>query len=169
MKKSTLITALLLTGLVLFGWTIPSSAKEDDEAAIRALEKRFAAAVQARDFDQIMSCYVPGQELFVFDVIPPRQYVGAKAYRENWKSGLNGMSGPIKFEVSDLTIVTDGKLAYSHSVQRYISKGKDGKPMDFTVRVTDVYRKIKGKWLIVQEHASVPVDTSGKPDFSSKL
>ena len=29
-----------------------------------------------------------------------------------------------------------------------------------TVRVTDVYRKIDGKWLIVQEHVSVPIDFS---------
>lgn len=28
------------------------------------------------------------------------------------------------------------------------------------VRVTDAYRKTGGKWLIVREHASVPVDLS---------
>jgi hypothetical protein len=37
------------------------------------------------------------------------------------------------------------------------------------VRVTDVYRKLKGKWLIVQEHVSVPVDlATQKPDLLSK-
>jgi hypothetical protein len=35
--------------------------------------------------------------------------------------------------------------------------------------VTDVYRKIKGKWLIVQEHVSFPVDlATGKADLLSK-
>jgi len=35
--------------------------------------------------------------------------------------------------------------------------------------VSDVYRKIHGKWLIVQEHVSVPVDlNTGKPDLLSK-
>ena len=35
--------------------------------------------------------------------------------------------------------------------------------------MTDVYKKVKGDWLIVQEHASVPVDfDTGKPDFMSK-
>ncbi len=35
---------------------------------------------------------------------------------------------------------------------------------EFVVRVSDVYRKIDGKWLIVQEHVSVPIDfTTGKP------
>ena len=41
--------------------------------------------------------------------------------------------------------------------------------MDLTVRVTDVYKKIKGKWLIVHEHVSVPVDLdTDKPDLQSK-
>jgi ketosteroid isomerase-like protein len=45
----------------------------------------------------------------------------------------------------------------------------NGKPIDFTVRVTDDYRKIKGAWLIVQEHVSVPVTlATGKADINSK-
>jgi ketosteroid isomerase-like protein len=43
--------------------------------------------------------------------------------------------------------------------------------MDMVARVTDVYRKTDGKWLIVQEHVSVPIDfSSGKPmpDMMSK-
>ena len=37
-----------------------------------------------------------------------------------------------------------------------------------TFRVTDVFRKIKGDWFIVQEHASFPVDPqTGKADLSS--
>jgi len=37
------------------------------------------------------------------------------------------------------------------------------------VRVTDVYRKTGGRWKIVQEHVSVPVDfATGKPDMLSK-
>jgi len=37
------------------------------------------------------------------------------------------------------------------------------------VRVTDVYRKVGGAWLIVLEHVSVPVDLgTGKGDLASK-
>ncbi|MBV8722448.1 MAG: nuclear transport factor 2 family protein, partial [Candidatus Eremiobacteraeota bacterium] len=35
---------------------------------------------------------------------------------------------------------------------------KSGKTFDYTVRVTDVYRKIGGSWRIVQEHLSLPID-----------
>ncbi len=62
-----------------------------------------------------------------------------------------------------------GPVAYSHSIQTGQLTGKDGSKMDLVVRVTDVYRKLKGKWLIVQEHVSVPVDlATQKPDLLSK-
>ena len=78
--------------------------------------------------------------------------------------------GPVdKIEVQDLSIETDGKLAYSHSIQPLVATSKDGSKFSLTVRVTDGYRKINGKWLITQEHVSVPVDLeTGKADLTSK-
>jgi hypothetical protein len=41
--------------------------------------------------------------------------------------------------------------------------------MRLVTRETDVYRKINGKWLVVEEHVSFPVDVAtGKPDLLSK-
>ena len=60
-------------------------------------------------------------------------------------------------------------MGFSHSIQHLTGTDTKGQPVDVTVRVTDVYRKIKGTWLIVHEHVSVPVDLdTGKPDLSSK-
>jgi ketosteroid isomerase-like protein len=65
--------------------------------------------------------------------------------------------------------MTDGDLAFSHSNQRAVVTDKDGKKADITFRLTDVYRKINGKWLVVHEHVSVPVDVgTGKADLSPK-
>ena len=49
-------------------------AKGSDEAEIKALEQRIADAANAKDPDAIMKNYLGGEGLFVFDVIPPRQY-----------------------------------------------------------------------------------------------
>jgi ketosteroid isomerase-like protein len=144
-------------------------ARADARADIRALEDRFVAAFNAKDVNAIMKVYAPGRTLFVFDVIPPRQYVGAAAYRKDWADFLSGFDGPIKFEITDLAIVAEANLAYSHSIQHVAGKGKKGEPIDFTVRVTDAYRKIDGHWLVTMEHVSVPVDLdTGKPDMQSK-
>jgi ketosteroid isomerase-like protein len=147
-----------------------TSGGNKDEQEIRALEDRFAAAVRAKDVDSIMKNYAPGTGLFVFDVIPPRQYVGFDAYKKDWQDFFSAFPGPVdKFEVQDLSIETDGKLAYSHCIQPLIVTSKDGSKFSLTVRVTDGYRKINGKWLITQEHVSVPVDLeTGKADLTSK-
>jgi uncharacterized protein (TIGR02246 family) len=140
-----------------------------DEQQIRALEDRFAAAYRARDLDAVMRVYAPGSDLFVFDVSPPRQYVGSAAYRKDWQGFFEAYPGPIEFEVRDLSIVTDGTLAYSHSIQPVIATARDGSQLRLTSRVTDCYRKINGQWLITEEHLSVPVDLdSGRGDLSSK-
>jgi len=144
-------------------------AHADARADIRALEDRFVAAFNAKDVDSLMKLYAPGQALIVFDVVPPRQYVGAAAYRKDWQTFLGNFDGPITLELTDLDIGADRNLAYSHSIQRLSGTDKQGKKLDVTVRVTDVYQKVGGRWYIVHEHVSVPVDLdTGKPDLASK-
>ena len=156
---------LVALSMMSFG----ASARADDRAEIRALEERFVAAMKAKDLDAIMKVYAPGRTLFVFDVIPPRQYVRAAAYRKDWQTFLDSFEGPITVELTDLDVAADRNLAFSHSIQRVAGTDKQGKKLDLTVRVTDVYKKARGRWLIIHEHVSVPVDLdTGKPDLSSK-
>jgi len=169
MKRLALVMSALMIGVALHRVALAAGSKGDDEAAIKTLEQRIADAAKARDVDAIMKNYVPDESLFVFDIIPPRQYVGSEAYHKDWQGFLDGFDGPITFENSDLTIESDGKMAFAHYISHVAGKGKDGNAIDVTTRLTDVLRKIKGKWLIVHEHASVPVDlATGKADLSSK-
>jgi ketosteroid isomerase-like protein len=72
-------------------------------------------------------------------------------------------------QVTDLSITVVGDIAYGHKIQHGHFTAKDGTKSELVVRVTDVYRRISGKWLIVQEHVSVPVDLATmKPDLLSK-
>ena len=166
------LTGVALAGAIVAGFLlqpVKAGAQTGDEAQIRTLENNFAAEFNAKDVDAIMKVYVPDQTLFVFDVVPPRQYVGAAAYRKDWDDFMKTLNGPVKFEINDLAVTVDGNLGFSHSIQHITGKDQNGKPVDLTVRVTDAYRKINGNWLIVEEHVSVPVDLdTGKPDLASK-
>jgi uncharacterized protein (TIGR02246 family) len=156
----------LLLGAAL-AWPAFVPAAPSDEAQIQALEKQFVAAVQAKDPAKIMAVYAP--DIFVFDLVPPRQYVGQAAYKKDWENVFAGTVGPVKFSVANLSITAAGTVAYSHSIQTIGWTGKNGKATSIVVRVTDVYRKADGKWLIVQEHVSAPIDLdTGKPDMMSK-
>jgi uncharacterized protein (TIGR02246 family) len=161
----TVRATLFALSIITFG----TPARADAAADIRALEDRFVAAFKAKDVDAIMKMYVPGQTLVVFDVVPPRQYVGAAAYRKDWQTFFGGFDGPITVDLTDLNIGADRNLAYSHSIQRVTGTDKHGKKLDLTVRVTDIYQKMRGRWFVIHEHVSVPVDLeNGKPDLASK-
>jgi ketosteroid isomerase-like protein len=146
-----------------------SSRVSDDKAAIRALENNFAAALNAGDIDAMMKNYVPDNSLIVFDVVPPRQHVGPDEYRKAWSGYFAHFKGMPTFTITDLAITVDGSVGFGHSIQRTVGTDTQGRPVDRTVRVSDGYRKIGGKWLIAFEHISVPVDlATGKADFTSK-
>lgn len=162
---------LCFSGLVLPASAIAAdaSAPDADRAAIEALQKSYNEGFNAKDVDKIMSCYAPGKRLFVFDVAPPRAYAGWESYKKDWQEVFAAFPGPVTNVVSDLTINVVGTVAWGHSIQSGEFTGKDGKKAKLVVRTTDIYRKIKGKWLIVEEHNSIPVDlVTLKPDPLSK-
>ena len=113
-----------------------------------------------KDLDAIMALYARGPRLFIFDVVgPPGTHRGWDQYREAFKQMFAAISGPLRFTLSDLDVEVTGDIGYGRSLQRVSGiHAKDRKPFDYTVRVTDVYRKIDGKWQIVQEHVSLPID-----------
>jgi ketosteroid isomerase-like protein len=163
MKKGVFVLLLSLLITVLFPVKAQTkkykdtTVAEDDETAIRALQSRFAAAVNAGDVDAIMKNYAPGKGLVVFDVVPRKEYLGADAYRKAWQEFFSRMGRPV-LTIMDLRITVDGSVGFSHSFMNTKSTDTDGNPVDRTVRVSAGYRKIGGQWLIVHEHISLPVD-----------
>jgi ketosteroid isomerase-like protein len=158
MKRALMIGSTVAIAMMITASAIRVSAGTSDTAEITALEQRLIDGITARDAKQIMSCY--SDDVFVYDVVPPRQYIGAAAFQKPWRGFLDMFKGPINAEVNDLVINSDGKIAYSRSVQRVSGTTNEGKPFDATFRITDVYRKSHGKWVIVQEHISVPLDVA---------
>ena len=159
----------LVTLAMVIGCVASSCSRANDEADVNASVQHLVAAVNAKDLNGIMAYYSPDESLFVFDALPPRQYVGAAAYRKNWEGFLAAYPGALHAEVTDWKTEAEGSLAYGHGIFRTTGQDKDGTPLDLTLRVTDVYRKANGKWLVVHEHVSWPVDlTTGKADLMSK-
>jgi ketosteroid isomerase-like protein len=173
MKSSRILLKSFLVVLLLAG--IPAVARaqtkmaSSSRAEIEALETRYINAFNAKNVDQIMSCYAPGKMLFVFDAVPPREYAGWDAYKRDWEGLFSAYPGPLSNAISGQSITVVGTVAYGHNIQSGYFTAKDGSRLNVAVRVTDVYRKIGGKWLIVQEHVSFPVDiATGKADLLSR-
>jgi ketosteroid isomerase-like protein len=108
-------------------------------------------------------------DVVVFDAFPPRRYIGVAAYRKDYEDFFAAYPGPVSSQVSDLTITVAGSVAYAYGIDHWSVTDAQGKTTDMTFRFTDILRKKRGKWLIVHEHVSFPVDPStGAADFTSK-
>lgn len=150
------IAALVLCG-PLFA---QASGATGERAHIAALYDTFVQAWNKKDAEGVMSIYVRDKSLFVFDVSPPRQYVGWDAYRDDYKGFFAAVKGPLSERISELVISASGDMAFTHGIAHIRGTLKQGGAFSFAMRFTDVLRKVHGRWFVVHEHLSVPVDLS---------
>jgi ketosteroid isomerase-like protein len=126
------------------------------EALIRKRVEDYAKAISAKDIERVMSFFAPN--LVSFDIaIKTLRYVGADAKRREWEK-VFAVYGSIEYEVRDLNVRTDGKLAFVHGLNHVKGTVAGGHITDLWVRWTACFQQIDGVWLVVHDHASVPVD-----------
>jgi uncharacterized protein (TIGR02246 family) len=127
-----------------------------EEAAIRAMVDGFVKAIRAKDIKGIMSVFAP--DVVSFDLGPPLQHGGGEAFTKRWEELFDSYQNAIDYEVRDLRISVADDVAFSHSLNRIGGTMKNGQRSDRWLRWTACYRKTDGRWLIVHEQVSVPVD-----------
>ncbi len=154
MKKrfgSTIAAIVAMATLVLnFGVNANAAGSAKDQ--ITAIENKAAAATTT---DEAMKYF--DENIVLYDVFPGLQYKGTAAVRAH-EDDFFGNATDIKDEISDLDVVTDGKLGMARSIQHFTWKDKAGKAQEATLRVTDFYHKANGEWKIIHSHVSAPID-----------
>jgi ketosteroid isomerase-like protein len=86
-------------------------AADTDKAAIQALEDTYNEGLNSKDVDKVMSVYAPGKQLFVFDVVPPREYKSWEAYKKDFEELFSAFPGPVKNTISEQTVHVVGSVA----------------------------------------------------------
>jgi len=128
----------------------------EDEAQVRKQMDDFVKAFCTKDVDLMMSLFAA--QLVSFDIIPPLQYVGSDAYRKIWQDTFALFQDPIDIVISDLNIVCDKDVAFSYCFLQLNATMMTGQKINYWERLTCCFQKIAGKWLIVHEHVSLPVN-----------
>ena len=136
--------------------TTTGSTHARDAAQLRQLIDDQMSAICARDLDRIMNPYAA--DVVVFDVKPPFQTKGADAWQRTWEACLPYFPASFQIEMRDLSLTVSGDLALAHWLFRLTGMEKDHPAMQTWMRSTAGYRRIRGRWQIVHEHASVPFD-----------
>jgi ketosteroid isomerase-like protein len=126
------------------------------ESVIRQRIEDAVQAIVARDIDRVMLFYAP--DIVSFDLNPPLRYAGTDNKRRAWQAFFSAYAaGPIGYELRELSVTTQGELAFVHSLN-HVSGTVAGHTTDMWVRWTACFRQIDGAWLVVHDHVSVPAD-----------
>lgn len=132
------------------------NARANDEAQIRARLEDRAKATRAKDVDGIMASYAP--DTLSFDCHSHLQFKGAEALRKHLEGCMPCIQGPMSFDIHDLDVAAHGDVAFCHYLARCGATGLDGQEHAGWLRVTVCLRKMRGEWMIVHDHCSVPFD-----------
>jgi ketosteroid isomerase-like protein len=142
----------------------------DPKTQVEAIEHRLMELYSNnidKNIDEILEYFDP--DVLQFDVMVPREFKGA-AFRRHLRDLVSEYSSNIKGYIMDMQTHAGNDLAFVSSIQRNYGTDPKGRTLDVTFRVTDCFRKTKGKWKIVHEHVSFPIDSmeSGKADLQSR-
>lgn len=144
-----------IVGVAGLAWSISFYANAAGSAKdeITAVENKLITATSTAQFME----HVDEKDIVLYDFVTPLQYKGAKAVRSHLDSGFQDAKD-LKGKFVELKVFADEKLGIAHSLQYFTWKDKEGKAMEGTFRVTDVFHKVDGKWKLIHSHVSVPVD-----------
>jgi ketosteroid isomerase-like protein len=163
MQWTAAISASIVGGAALAESPSDAAAVAEVTQLESKLEQVYNSPQFAKD-PRVALVYFDNQAIRMFDVMQPVEFRG-EAFRKHFiEVGTQFTGGKVAY--SQLEVTADGNLAFATSIQRFSGTGKDGKPYDMTLRVTDCLRKTGGRWLIVHEHASIPLDA---PTFMSVI
>ncbi|MBA2933615.1 nuclear transport factor 2 family protein [Sphingomonas sp. CGMCC 1.13654] len=130
----------------------PSFNAPKDVAAIKALENYIQTET---DMDKLAPYYAP--DALVLDIYAPGIYKG----REQIKAGFAPQLATIrsmKHDMAEMNVATNGRFACAAMQIHFDTVLKSGQALKMSVREIDAFKKIGGKWQIVQQHVSLPVD-----------
>lgn len=172
MRTSTVVgIALTLLGSVAVSAvnnSIALASEDTDKAAIVALNQNLAKSYNSKDLDSAISYYSKDSDA-VFYEDDEFELKGWEALREYFRRAF-ASSNDIQQQLGEIAVVVNGDVAAAHYVILMSWSDKsDGQPRRLRYRYSQVLKREGTKWLIWQEHLSVPYDPkTGKAVFDAR-
>ena len=156
------LRTMLLLCLVLFSGLALAKTKKAATAAA-AVPPDYKAMMQAEydlwstmDPAKVAPMFAADADLIFFD-ITPLKYNGWSEYQKGVMKVFEPYS-TMKCTVNDdVHGGRSGNMAWTAGTVNCHATKKDGGVDDMVLRTSEIYQKRGGKWLIVHEHASVPM------------
>ena len=160
-SRSALLAFAALNSAAYAGATFNAPA---DVKAIKTIEDDLALQTSMKN---LIKYYAP--DAVVMDIFAPGIYKGSDQIFKGFEAQMAQMQ-TMKSAMPDINIATDGKFACAAMTLQFNATMKNGSKNSITLRQLDAFKKINGKWLIEQQHISLPVDAkTGMAVFNGPL
>ncbi|MGA9768139.1 MAG: nuclear transport factor 2 family protein [Blastocatellia bacterium] len=160
MKMNRMFKSVLATGIILSvslaGVARPKRTTADAE--FRALIEAYYTAWSTINPDNPAKFYAKDADLIFYDIAPMKYNSWAE-----YKAGVikaffdNITSGKLTPNLDDLKVTRRGNVAWTTLTFHLSGTLKAGGSMELDARHTAIWEKRGGRWLIVHEHISVPL------------
>jgi len=124
--------------------------------AIKEQDSLFVDAFNSETISDIMKTYWNGPELVA--MYPDSNYRGADNVKQFWWD-LFAKNDVKKFEITEshIEVPDNGELAYEWGMFNFNFQPKGGPEVHSSGRYTAIWKKQNNKWVIIVDHASVPM------------
>jgi ketosteroid isomerase-like protein len=127
---------------------------DSDENQTCSLVENWVKAVRGKDIDGILAYHT--DDIVMFDVPPPFQSKGIKAYRKTWDTFYAWAKDLGVFDIIEMKVIAGGNVAFCCASMRCAGYDDSGKREELKFRLTIGLEKISNQWMIAHEHHSLP-------------
>jgi uncharacterized protein (TIGR02246 family) len=129
-----------------------------DEAQIRELIERWAAAVHEGDLPTVLADH--SADIVMFDVPPPYRGVrGLDEYRDSWPGFFRWQASGAQFTIESLDVTAGSDVAFAYGLLRCGTAAEFERDPEQRLRLTVGLVRTDGRWVVTHEHHSF-TDTS---------
>lgn len=153
MRGTRRLIAATMCGAALVGAAPrPAFNAPADVAAITALEARIADELDA---DRLIADYA--EDAVVLDIFTPGVFRGREQIRAGFAAQLAKIRS-LKHSTPETIVATNGTFGCVAMQVAFQTEMKDGTRFTMNLRQLDALKKVNGRWQIVQQHISLPLD-----------
>lgn len=159
--KGCFAAAVVSTAMfLLMGFTMRPPDREAEKAAVAKVIDSNIAWFKDKNFELLFGTYTDGPDLFMYQLDTKSTIVGFEAFKKHsigWKNPDVRYAGH-RFHELNVHLSQAGDAAWYQALLEDCFQVKDRPAKCFTTRVTGVLEKRAGRWLLVQQHFSLPAE-----------
>ncbi len=124
------------------------------DTAVCEVLTALVTAYRRHDLEQIMSLYAGDADILLVGSTTEEWCVGVQAIRDAYQHDFDG-SGRVRMELGPVSVRARAEVAWAAARCR-IHTSLSGEPVSLHGRLTAVLERRGDRWLLVQQHVSLP-------------